>query len=209
VLLAVGRAYTPTIWDSFWLKCNLCNVPTQVCSGDPLVAVAKAECIPLLPVEELARRTRRQNSAFPDIWDLLDKVMDPEIPVISLYELGVLQDISRDGVTVKLVLTPTYIGCPALGIMEEDARAALTAGGYDQVIVETRLAPAWTTAWLTPEARRKMSAYGVASPEAGSIACPQCGSTNTETISEFGSTACKALFKCLACHEPFDVFKAL
>ena len=182
---------------------------TQACSGDPLVTVAKASCIPLLPVEELARRRRRQDSPVPDIWDLLDSVMDPEIPVISLYELGVLQDISRNGDTVELVLTPTYIGCPALGIMEEDARAALTAGGYDQVTVETRLAPAWTTAWLTAEARRKMSAYGVASPEAGRIACPQCGSTDSEIISEFGSTACKALFKCIACHEPFDVFKAL
>jgi ring-1,2-phenylacetyl-CoA epoxidase subunit PaaD len=173
------------------------------------VTVAKAECIPLLPVEELARRGRRQNSSVPDIWDLLDSVMDPEIPVISLYELGVLQDITWNDGTVELVLTPTYIGCPALGIMEEDARAALAAGGYDHVTVETRLAPAWTTAWLTPEARRKMSAYGVASAEAGTIACPQCGSKDSEIISEFGSTACKALFKCIACHEPFDVFKAL
>ena len=144
-----------------------------------------------------------------DIWDLLDNVMDPEIPVISLYELGVLQDISREGNAVKLVLTPTYIGCPALGIMEEDARAALAAGGYDEVIVETCLTPAWTTAWLTPEARRKMTAYGVASPEADGVTCPQCGSVNTEVISEFGSTACKSLFRCVACHEPFDVFKAI
>ncbi|MDG1065685.1 MAG: phenylacetate-CoA oxygenase subunit PaaJ [Luminiphilus sp.] len=170
---------------------------------------AKADCIPLLPVEELARRRRRHESSVGDIWTLLDDVMDPEIPVISLYELGVLQDISRDGDTVKLVLTPTYIGCPALGIMEEDARAALTAGGYAQVTVETRLAPAWTTAWLTPEARRKMAEYGVASPEAGGTTCPQCGSANTEVISEFGSTACKSLFRCVACYEPFDVFKAL
>ena len=191
------------------LKCNLCSALIRDYSGDPKVTSATADCIPLLPIEELARRRRRQESSVGDIWDLLDNVMDPEIPVISLYELGVLQDISREGNAVKLVLTPTYIGCPALGIMEEDARAALTAGGYHQVIVETRLAPAWTTAWLTPEARRKMTAYGVASPEKGGIACPQCGSVNTEVISEFGSTACKSLFRCVACHEPFDVFKAI
>jgi len=173
------------------------------------VTARMAECIPLLPVEELARRRRRQESKVGEIWALLDEVMDPEIPVISLYELGVLQDVSCEGDTVKLVLTPTYIGCPALGIMEEDARAALAAGGYDQVVVETRLAPAWTTAWLTPEARRKMTSYGVASAEASDIGCPQCGSENTQVISEFGSTACKALFRCLACQEPFDVFKAI
>jgi len=171
--------------------------------------VAEAQLIPLLPAEEWARRERRRRSPCPELWDLLDEVMDPEIPVISLYELGVLQDVQRHGEAVTLVFTPTYIGCPALGIMEEDARAALAAAGHHEVKVETRLAPAWTTAWLTPEARRKMTEYGVAAPEGRVITCPQCGSHSTQTISEFGSTACKALFRCDDCLEPFDVFKAL
>lgn len=167
------------------------------------------ELIPLLPAEELARRQRRLASPWPELWELLDAVMDPEIPVISLYELGVLQDIRLDAGRVKLVLTPTYVGCPALGIMEEDARAVLASAGYAAVDVEITLAPAWTTSWLTPEARQKMAAYGVASPEGGAAFCPQCGSEQVAVISEFGSTACKALYQCQSCAEPFDVFKAL
>lgn len=171
--------------------------------------MSDARLIPLLPAEEWARRERRRLSSCGALWTLLDNVMDPEIPVISLYELGVLQDVEERGDTVVLTLTPTYIGCPALGVMEEDARIALAAAGYHKVVVETRLAPAWTTAWLTPEARRKMVAYGVAAPEQGPVTCPQCGSACTEVISEFGSTACKALFRCETCLEPFDVFKAI
>ena len=171
--------------------------------------MSEAQLIPLLPEEEWARRERRRLSPNAELWNLLDDVMDPEIPVISLYELGVLQNVVQQGDTVNLTFTPTYIGCPALGIMEEDARSALAAAGYHKVSVETRLAPAWTTAWLTPEARRKMAAYGVAAPEGDAVSCPQCGSSRTEVISEFGSTACKALLRCEACLEPFDVFKAI
>ncbi len=171
--------------------------------------MSAAELIPLLPMEELARRQRRAESAWPGLWDLLDQVMDPEIPVISLYELGVLQDVQYHAGRVRLLLTPTYVGCPALAIMEEDARAALAHAGYDNVDVEITLSPAWTTAWLTPEARRKMTGYGVAAPENDAVTCPQCGSGDVVTISEFGSTACKALYRCRACAEPFDVFKAL
>ena len=168
-----------------------------------------ADLIPLLPEEELARRTRRADSAHPELWTILDAVMDPEIPVITLYELGVLQDVYLDGDVVHLVMTPTYIGCPAMGVMEEDARAALAEAGYTLVTVEMRLAPAWTTAWLTPESRRKMAEYGVAAPSGENIQCPQCSSEAVVIISEFGSTACKALYRCQSCSEPFDLFKAI
>ncbi len=171
--------------------------------------MSEAKLISLLPAEEWARRERRRCSPCAELWTVLDHVMDPEIPVISIYELGVLQDVQQQGEAITLIFTPTYIGCPALGIMEEDARVALAAAGYHNVTVETRLAPAWTTAWLTPEARRKMSAYGVAAPEHDAVSCPQCGSAQTRSISEFGSTACKALFRCETCLEPFDVFKDL
>ncbi len=171
--------------------------------------MSEAQIIPLLPVEELERRRRREYSETPQLWQILDAVMDPEIPVISLYELGVLQNISIVDEIVHLVMTPTYIGCPAMNIMEEDARAALLAEGYDRVVLETQLAPAWTTAWLTPVARQKMAAYGVAAPEDDIARCPQCASTNVAVISEFGSTACKALYRCEDCREPFDLFKAI
>ena len=165
--------------------------------------------IPLLPVEELARRRRRAESQWPEIWSLLDAVMDPEIPVISLYELGVLQDVDvRDGVVV-LTMTPTYIGCPALQIMEEDAREVLASAGHSSV--EVNLSPAWTTAWLTAAAREKLTRYGVAAPRErmDQVSCPQCGSYDVSIVSEFGSTACKALYRCGDCLEPFDLLKAI
>lgn len=168
-----------------------------------------ADLIPLIPEEEMVRRNRRAHSVNPELWDLLDQVMDPEIPVISLYELGVLQDVTLGEGVVHLVLTPTYVGCPAMTVMEEDARAALASAGYDHVEVDIRLAPAWTTAWLTPESRRKMAAYGVAAPAGNKTNCPQCGSDDVAVISEFGSTACKALYRCKECGEPFDLFKAI
>ena len=170
---------------------------------------ADANVIPLLPVEELERRQRRANSQWPELWRVLDDVMDPEIPVISLYELGVLQDVSMAGKGVRVVLTPTYIGCPAMKVMEEDARIALEQAGYHDIDVETRLAPAWTTAWLSHEARTKMARYGIAAPDQEAATCPQCDSADITLISEFGSTACKALYKCQACGEPFDLFKAI
>ncbi len=169
-----------------------------------------ADLIPLIPEEEAARRLRRQQSANPELWQILDSVMDPEIPVITLYELGVLQDVYlEDDGAVHLVITPTYMGCPAMKVMEEDSREALAAAGFDRVNVETRLAPAWTTAWLTPESRQKMATYGVAAPSGQTVHCPQCNSEDVAVISEFGSTACKALYRCKACGEPFDLFKAI
>jgi len=171
----------------------------------------KDNLIPLLPEEEMRRRQRRAQSEWPELWRLLDEVMDPEIPVISLYELGVLQDVQLENSVVVLTLTPTYIGCPALQIMEEDARSALAKAGYPHVRIVKTLTPAWTTAWLTSAAREKLQRYGVAAPldEIGTATCPQCGSADVEAVSEFGSTACKALYRCAACLEPFDLLKAI
>jgi ring-1,2-phenylacetyl-CoA epoxidase subunit PaaD len=171
--------------------------------------------IPLLPAEEHERRQRRARSPVPALWDLLDQVTDPEIPVISLWELGVLQDVELREGTVIVTITPTYSGCPAMTVMTEDIGLALTAAGYPQHEIRTRLAPAWSTAWMTPAAQDKLRAYGIAPPGPGcagepvDIHCPHCGSTELRPVSEFGSTACKALYQCRACGEPFDHFKPI
>lgn len=155
-------------------------------------------------------------------WDALEAVPDPEIPVVSIRELGILREVNeRDG-ALEVVITPTYSGCPAMGQIEDDVRAALAANDLAATVV-TRLAPAWTTDWISGEARDKLRAYGIAPPQhaasgnvvqfarrathAGNVTCPHCGSSNTTETSHFSSTACKALFKCLDCLEPFDHFK--
>ena len=153
-----------------------------------------------------AERLRaRRNARDPTLWTLLDDVIDPEVPVLSLWELGVLQDVYRDGADVVVVMTPTYSGCPAMEAMEDAVRARLRDEGYPNVRIERRLSPAWTTDWLSSAARRALVAYGVAAP--GVLECPQCGSTHVTLIAQFGSTACKALYRCDDCREPFDVFK--
>ncbi len=169
-------------------------------------------------------------SRVDQAWAVLDAVPDPEIPVVSIRELGILRAIHERGDTLEVVITPTYSGCPAMGQIEDDVRAALAAGGL-QARVVTQLAPAWTTDWMTPAARDKLRAYGIAppgshdSPAASAaghasvvqfarrtaapqpVACPRCNSTDTTETSHFSSTACKALYRCLACLEPFDYFK--
>lgn len=171
--------------------------------------------IPALPAEEHERRQRRANSSLPELWTLLDTVKDPEIPVISLWELGVLQDIRKRGDSVVVTITPTYSGCPAMTTMAEDILTTLQQAGYSQVEVERRLSPAWTTAWMSPTARDKLREWGIAPPACGGAAggeavrCPRCGSGNTRQLSEFGSTACKALYQCRDCAEPFDHFKPI
>lgn len=151
---------------------------------------------------------------------ILDTVCDPEIPVLTIRDLGIIRDLKchADG-TVEVVITPTYSGCPAMHTIEVNLRAALQDGGFKNVRITTVLSPAWTTEWLSAEGRRKLSAYGIAPPAEGSmdkkallgeqraLECPFCHSQNTEMISQFGSTACKALFRCLDCLEPFDYFK--
>ena len=177
--------------------------------------MAAPDRIPALPAEEHERRQRRAASAVPALWDLLDEVKDPEIPVISLWELGVLQDIEQRGQTVVVTITPTYSGCPAMTVMAEDVVAALQAAGHEQVLVESRLSPAWSTSWMTAAAQDKLRDWGIAPPGCGSadvaaaIRCPRCGSDDLRKLSEFGSTACKALYQCNSCAEPFDYFKPI
>ena len=163
------------------------------------------------------------------IWAALETLADPEIPVITLQEMGILRDV-RQGVDdrVEVVITPTYSGCPAMSQIEDDIVATLAAQGVSARVV-TQLAPAWTTDWMSEAAREKLRAYGIAPPQCtrhqidngqpnnvrfaaratrkDPVPCPLCGSTETTEISHFGSTACKAQYRCLACMEPFDYFK--
>lgn len=160
-----------------------------------------------------------QSSAVETAWSVLETVVDPEIPVINIAELGVLREISVRAGVLHVVITPTYSGCPAMQTIEADIVTALAAADMRDVTIETRLAPAWTTDWLSDAAREKLRDYGIAPPHAScarsranatsAIACPQCGSDKTERISEFGSTACKALYRCTDCLEPFDYFKCI
>lgn len=150
------------------------------------------------------------------LFDLLSSVVDPEIPVLTLQDLGVLRDITIDGSEVNVIITPTYAGCPAMETMRADIESALAVAGYEQVNVQQTLSPAWTTDWMTQSGREKLRAYGIAPPMStacgkslGKIECPQCNSTEVKRISEFGSTACKALYQCQDCREPFDYFKCI
>jgi ring-1,2-phenylacetyl-CoA epoxidase subunit PaaD len=154
-------------------------------------------------------------------WDILDRVPDPEIPVISVTELGIVRDVRAAADGVDVVVTPTYSGCPATEVIERSIREALTAAGAAQVRVTTQLAPAWTTDWIGPAAQEKLRAYGIAPPGTQRAAeaqplnfmprieCPRCGSADTERLSQFGATACKALYRCRSCREPFEYFKPL
>ncbi len=140
------------------------------------------------------------------IRSVLSHVPDPEIPAVSIVDLGIVRDVHAH----RVVLTPTYTGCPATLVIETMVRAALDKAGFADVGIETTLSPPWTTDWITEEGRRKLHAYGIAPPTpAGqrTVECPQCGSSHTEEISRFGSTPCKALWRCRSCAEPFDLFK--
>jgi ring-1,2-phenylacetyl-CoA epoxidase subunit PaaD len=165
-------------------------------------------------------------------WAALEAVPDPEIPVVSIRDLGILRDVvlAEDGQTIEAIITPTYSGCPAMSQIEEDVGRALEAAGLAPWRVRTMLAPAWTTDWITDAGRASLRAYGIAPPgqcaspaqpggnvrplrfvprqaQAPAIACPRCGSLHTQELSRFASTACKALYRCLDCREPFDYFK--
>jgi len=135
---------------------------------------------------------------------VLETVMDPEIPVVSVIDLGIVRDVAADKVTI----TPTYSGCPATDVIERTVREALDANGYRNVAIETVLTPPWTTDWISEQGKERLRAYGIAPPELAKAAtCPQCGSTDTEEVSRFGSTPCKAQWRCKDCLEPFDRFK--
>jgi ring-1,2-phenylacetyl-CoA epoxidase subunit PaaD len=152
-------------------------------------------------------RRRRAESACANLFDVLDAVRDPEIPVLSIWDLGILQDVSRQNDGVVVTITPTYSGCPAMQQIEADIIDVLRQAGEAQVQVETRLAPAWSSDWMDADARRRLREYGIAPLD--DLRCPQCGSEDVERVSEFGSTACKALYRCVACREPFDQFKRI
>lgn len=144
------------------------------------------------------------------IFDILRSVKDPEIPVISIHDLGILRDIKIHDDQAELIITPTYSGCPAMLEIEKEIHNALKAEGIENFKITTVLSPAWTTDWMTEEGKKKLEAYGIAPPNPTApenVACPQCKSQNTALVSEFGSTACKALYKCKDCLEPFDYFK--
>ena len=155
------------------------------------------------------------------IIELLSVIPDPEIPVITIAELGVIRDVIIEGDIVEIKITPTYSGCPAMKQMEDDIRATLTKNGIANLKVTMVYSPAWTTDWIPKEAKEKLRKYGIAPPEkttedkswltgnSKTVLCPRCKSKNTKLISQFGSTACKALYQCQDCLEPFDYFKCI
>lgn len=154
-----------------------------------------------------------------NIWNILETVCDPEIPVLSIIDLGIVRAVQLHEAsdTVALTITPTYTGCPAMDMIGAQIRMALAEAGFYQVSIQQVLSPAWTTDWMSESGKQKLQAYGIAPPVATNfnqvyledleITCPNCGATNTKLVSEFGSTACKALFQCKDCLEPFDYFK--
>ncbi len=150
-----------------------------------------------------------------DIMRLLREVKDPEIPVLSVVDMGIVRKVETDeSGRVHVTITPTYSGCPAMNVIAMQIRMQLLAAGFKDVVVHTVLSPPWTTDWMTEEGKRKLREYGITPPvgRAGEdedlpVACPRCGSHHTEEVSRFGSTACKALYRCLDCLEPFDYFK--
>lgn len=146
-----------------------------------------------------------------EIWDWLDAVPDPEIPVISVVDLGIVRSVDWEGDMLTVSVTPTYSGCPATSIIRADIETALRDKGIERLTIRTQIAPAWTTDWLTDKGRAAMEAYGIAppSPAAGPERCPHCGGTELEKLSQFGSTPCKAQWRCRGCLEPFDYFKCL
>ena len=173
------------------------------------------------PAHNIADTTGPENSGLERLEALLAQVTDPEIPVVSIRDLGILRNISLDGGQVTVTITTTYSGCPAMSTIKADIRQTLSQAGYENVQVKQSLSPAWTTDWMTAQGREKLREYGIAPPQKSNeghcamispgtaVVCPQCGSERTECISEFGSTACKALYRCLDCAEPFDYFKCI
>ncbi|WP_462221318.1 1,2-phenylacetyl-CoA epoxidase subunit PaaD [Ferruginibacter sp.] len=148
------------------------------------------------------------------IWQILETVCDPEIPVLTILDLGIVRAVKINNEEVEVIITPTYTGCPAMDMITMDIKMRLLENGYKKIKVTSVLSPAWTTDWMSEAGKQKLKTYGIAPPYTRSddtgdlvIECPQCNSTNTKLISQFGSTACKALYQCNDCKEPFDYFK--
>jgi ring-1,2-phenylacetyl-CoA epoxidase subunit PaaD len=171
-------------------------------------------------IAQVAASTRAEQA-----WQVLQGVLDPEVPAVSVVDLGIVRDVVDHGLELEVVLTPTYSGCPATEAIEQSVREALDAAGLGPMRMTLRRAPAWTTDWISDIGRQKLREYGIAPPgpvdpsqgtpirlvrrERETIACPRCGSTHTERLSAFGATACKALYRCVSCREPFEHFKPI
>lgn len=163
---------------------------------------------------QTATPTTRTDSKHPDtdqVWAWLDEVPDPEIPVISLVDLGIIRDVEWQGDTLEVTVTPTYSGCPATSIINLDIETALRGHGIEELELKRRLSPPWTTDWLSDKGRARLEEYGIAPPQpaGGPEKCPHCGSAHVHRISQFGSTPCKAQWRCDECREPFDYFKCI
>ena len=169
-----------------------------------------------------------QSARVQTAWRVLNGVLDPEVPALSVCDLGIVREVIDQGDLLELVLTPTYSGCPATEVIEHDVLAAVNDAGLGPAKVTLRRAPAWTTDWISAEGRRKLTEYGIAPPGAAAhdevpqqatvrffgrrseaVACPRCGSLHTERLSAFGATACKSLYRCTTCREPFEHFKPI
>ena len=164
------------------------------------------------------------DAAAERAWEALDLVVDPEIPALTVLDLGIVRELGVSGGVVEVVITPTYSGCPATHVIEQDIRRALATAGFADARIRISLSPPWTTDWISAAGKEKLRKFGIAPPGAGAaspskialfraaaarVDCPHCGSTDTERLAEFGSTACKALYRCRDCREPFDYFKPI
>lgn len=151
------------------------------------------------------------NVATSQVWEWLDQVPDPEIPVISLVDLGIIRNVDWQDDTLVVTVTPTYSGCPATTIINLDIETALRGHGIEKLELKRQLSPAWTTDWLTDKGAKKLEEYGIAPPQPAGVPsrCPHCGESDLEKISQFGSTPCKAHWRCKSCLEPFDYFKCI
>jgi ring-1,2-phenylacetyl-CoA epoxidase subunit PaaD len=156
------------------------------------------------------------NNIEAQIYELLATVPDPEVPVLSVLDLGVVRKVVVTDTTVSIDITPTYSGCPAMGLISSQIKLALITAGYNNITVTEVLTPAWTTDWMSEQGKQKLMAYGIAPPQGNAnnnglnklpVPCPQCQSIHTQLLSEYGSTSCKSLYKCKDCLEPFDYFK--
>jgi len=153
------------------------------------------------------------------IWTILEEVKDPEVPVLSVIDLGIIHSVKVSGDKIDIIITPTYSGCPAMDVINMDIRLKLIEKGYRNISIHQQLSPAWTTDWMTEEGKQKLKAFGIAPPnpkqqfcstemfQQEAVQCPRCDSYHTELISQFGSTACKSMYRCLDCKEAFDHFK--
>lgn len=167
-------------------------------------------------------KTTDHTEALADAWKICATIMDPEIPVLAVTDLGIVRniEITNEGSSISITITPTYSGCPAMDAIAMNLRMVFLSHGYDEVRIISILSPAWTTDWISTEGREKLKAYGIAAPNPiqpvcdneyfstqQAVQCPRCNSFHTILVSQFGSTACKALYKCESCHEPFEYFK--